>query len=173
MSDSFEVGRAARGRLGHPALEGLLLDDGAGVPGDAAEVVLGRPTPRRFVPAARSLAGGGRVLMLRPVRAGTVAGRETDEAAARLGRALRRPLAAIADLAGAAVASGGDWEVARKGILAEAARLEALADQLTLLAPDTPGAATVSVRAEALDVVAVASAVVGVHPRRRRAGPSP
>ena len=161
LSDSFEVGRAARGRLGHPALEKLLLDDGAGGPGDAAEVVLGRPTPRRFVPAARSLPGGGRVLMLRPARAGVPAGRETDEAAAGLGRALRRPLAAITNLAGVAVASGGDWESARKGILAEAARLEALADQLALLTPDTPGAATVSVRAEALDVVAVASAVVG------------
>ena len=66
LSDSFEVGRAARGRLGHPALEGLLLDDGDEVPGDAAEVVLGRPTPRRFVPAARSLAGGGRVLRSGP-----------------------------------------------------------------------------------------------------------
>jgi signal transduction histidine kinase len=163
LSDAFEIGRDARGRLGHPALESLLLDDAAGLPGDAAEVVLGRPTPRRFVPAARSLAGGGRVLMLRPARDGTPAGRETDEAAAGLGRALRQPLAAIATLAGAAAASGGDWEVARKGILAEAARLEALADQLTLLTPESPGAATVTVRTEPLDVVAVASVVVGAH----------
>ena len=103
------------------------------------------------------------VLMLRPARAATPAGRETDEAAAALSRGLRHPLATIVNLAGAAVATAGEWDVARKGILAEAARLEAVADQLTLLAPETPGAATVTVRAETLDVVAVASVVVRTH----------
>lgn len=164
LSDSFEIGRPARGRLGHPGLEALLLDDDDSRFSDTAEVVLGRPTPRRFLPAARSLTGGGRVLLLRPARAATPAGRETDEAAATLGRALRDPLAAITALAaggpaGTGIATGADWDVARKGILAAAARVEAVADQLTLLAADGQ-AATVTLRPELLDVVAVAAMVL-------------
>jgi signal transduction histidine kinase len=166
LSDSFEIGRPARGRLGHPGLEALLLDVDDSRPTDTAEVVLGRPTPQRFVPAARSLTGGGRVLLLRPARAATPAGRETDEAAATLGRALRDPLAAITALAGSGagtgIATGADWDVARKGILAAAARVEAVADQLTLLSADGP-AATVTLRPEPLDVVAVAAMVLDMR----------
>jgi signal transduction histidine kinase len=166
LSDSFEIGRPARGRLGHPGLEALLLDVDDSRPTDTAEVVLGRPTPRRFLPAARSLTGGGRVLLLRPARAAAPAGRETDEAAATLGRALRDPLAAITALAGSGagtgIATGADWDVARKGILAAAARVEAVADQLTLLSADGP-AATVTLRPELLDVVAVAAMVLDMR----------
>lgn len=172
LSDSFEIGRPARGRLGHPGLEALLLDDENSRPTDTAEVVLGRPTPRRFVPAARSLTGGGRALLLRPARAATPAGRETDEAAATLGRALRDPLTAITALAGTGpagtgTAAGADWDVARKGILAAAARVEAVADQLTLLTAEG-AAATVTLRPELLDVVAVAAMVLEM---RRAATP--
>jgi signal transduction histidine kinase len=165
LSDSFEIGRPARGRLGHPALEGLLVGDGTDARGeslaDGAEVVLGRPAPRRFVATARRL-GDGRVLIL---RAGAVspAGRETDDAAAGLARALREPLATITTLAGAAgagTATGGEWEVARKGILAETARLEAVADQLALLADDGEGTAAVVVRLEPVDIVSLTAAVV-------------
>src|SRR5581483_4747517 len=125
LSDSFELGRPARGRLGHPGLEGLLLGETPG--GDAgfangSEVVLGRPTPRRFVASARSLGPAGRVLFLRS--GGTVAspGGATDALAAGLGRALREPLAAITGLAsagpaGAGLTTGAEWEVTRKGIL--------------------------------------------------------
>jgi signal transduction histidine kinase len=84
---------------------------------------------------------------------------------AALGRALRHPLAAITALAtagpgGDGVASAADWEVARKGIVAEAARLEALADQLALLSADGRAAATVAVRPERLDVVAAVGMIV-------------
>jgi signal transduction histidine kinase len=108
------------------------------------------------------------VLLLRSGGAAAPSGRETDAVAAALGRALRDPLAAITALASAGPAGGGivtagDWDVARKGILAEAARLEALADQLALLASDTPGRAAVAVRAEPVDVVALAAMVVATH----------
>ena len=169
LSDAFELGRPARGRLGHPALESLLLDEeGHGGGGSGVEVVLGRPTPRRFVASARSLGAGGRVLFLRSVGATAPAGRETDALAAALGRALRDPLATITSLAsagsaGVGTAGGGDWDVARKGILAEVARLEAVADQLALLAPDGPGPAGVRVRPEPCDVVAVAGRALDIH----------
>lgn len=172
LSDSFEIGRPARGRLGHPGLEGLLLGyDTAGFP-EGSDVVLGRPTPRRFVATARSLGAAGRVLFLRPGGSSASASpRDTDALAAGLGRALRAPLAAITGLAsagpaGAGLATAADWDVARKGILAEAARLEAVADQLALLSPaapdgrDTPA---IVVRAEPCDVTALAAAVLDTH----------
>jgi signal transduction histidine kinase len=167
LSDSFEIGRPARGRLGHPGLEALLLDDGEGALGDGTDLVLGRPTPRRFVATARSLGARGRVLLLRPAAAASPGERQTDEVAPALGRQLRDPLAAIAALVGTGLA-GTDWEVARKAILAEAARIEAVADQLALLSPDGQGTAVVTVRAEPLDVVALTAAVVG---SRRGAAP--
>jgi signal transduction histidine kinase len=169
LSDSFEIGRAARGRLGHPGLEGLLLGDGTDGFGEGSEVVLGRPTPRRFVATTRSLGAGGRVLFLRSASgAAAPAARETDVLAAALGRALRDPLATITTLAstgpaGGGLATGGDWDVARKGILAEAARLEAVADQLALLSPNGQGSAAVTVRSEPCDVVAVTAMVVALH----------
>lgn len=173
LSDSFEIGRSARGRLGHPGLEGLLLGDGTTDFAEGSEVVLGRPTPRRFVATARSLGAAGRVLFLRP-GGGTVASsppRETDALAAGLGRALRAPLATITALASAGPAGAGlttaaDWDVARKGILAEAARLEAVADQLALLSPAAPDGretAAITVRAEPCDVVSVAAAALEAH----------
>ena len=168
LSDSFEIGRPARGRLGHPGLEALLLDNGTDGFTEGSELVLGRPTPRRFVATTRSLGAGGRILFLRSMAtAAAPAARETDALAAALGRALRDPLATITSLAsagpaGGGLASGGDWDVARKAILAEAARLEAVADQLTLLSPNGHGPA-VSVRAEPCDVVAVAAMVVATH----------
>ena len=167
LSDSFELGRPARGRLGHPALE-RLLDEGSGGGGSGVEVVLGRPTPRRLVASARSLGAGGRVLFLRSIGATAPAGRETDALAAALGRALRDPLAAITSLAsggpaGVGIAGAGDWDVARKGILAQAGRLEAVADQLALLAPDGPGPAGVKVRPEPCDVVSVAARALDIH----------
>ena len=167
LSDSFEIGRPARGRLGHPGIEGLLLGAGTGGFGEGSEVVLGRPTPRRFVASTRSLGAGGRVMFLRSAGAAAPAVRETDALAATLGRALRDPLATITSLAsagaaGAGLATGSDWDVARKGILAEAARLEAVADQLTLLSPNGQGPA-VTVRAEPCDVVAVAALAVAGH----------
>jgi signal transduction histidine kinase len=168
LSDSFEIGRPARGRLGHPGIEGLLLSAGTEGFVEGSEVVLGRPTPRRFAASTRSLAAGGRVLFLRSAGAAAPAARETDALAAALGRALRDPVATITTLAsagaaGAGLATGGDWDVARKGILAEAARLEAVADQLALLSPDGHGPAAVTVRAEHCDVVAVATLVVAGH----------
>ncbi|MEW6473671.1 MAG: ATP-binding protein [Actinomycetota bacterium] len=172
LSDSFEIGHPARGRLGHPGLEGLLLGDSTTDFADGSEVVLGRPAPRRFVASARSLGAGGRVLFLRPGGgAAALAPRETDALAAGLGRALRAPLAAITGLAsagpgGAGLASANDWDVARKGILAEAARLEAVADQLALLAPAATNGhdpAAITVRAEPCDVVAVAVAALDAH----------
>jgi signal transduction histidine kinase len=173
LSDSFDIGRPARGRLGHPGLEAQLLDDGKGVAGDGAEVVLGRPTPRRFVATARTLGAGGRVLLLRAAVVASPGERETDEVATALGRQLRDPLATITVLAGtgpvgAGIATGTEWEAARKGILAEAARLEAVADQLALLSDDGRGASTVAVRAEPLDIVAVTARIVGI---RRTAAP--
>jgi signal transduction histidine kinase len=184
LSDSFELGRPARGRLGHPGLEALLLgtDTGAGATGTpvgpaAGEVVLGRPTPRRYRPAARTLPGGGRVLVLRAMTAASPAGSDDGDVAAALGRALREPLAAIAALtagngngpgpAGDGFATG-DWDVARKAIAAEAARLEAVADQMALLSSDGRAADAVAVRPERLDVVAVVGMVVGA---RRAARP--
>jgi len=168
LSDSFEIGREARGRLGHPGIEGLLLGAATEAFDEGSEVVLGRPTPRRFVASTRSLRAGGRVLFLRSAGASAPAARETDALAAALGRTLRDPLATITALAsagpaGAGLATGGDWDVARKGILAEAARLEAVADQLALLSPNGHGSAAVTVRAEPCDVVAVASLVVAAH----------
>jgi signal transduction histidine kinase len=173
LSDSFEIGRSARGRLGHPGLEGLLLGDGTADFAEGSEVVLGRPTPRRFVATARSLGAAGRILFLRP-GGGAVASsppRETDALAAGLGRALRAPLATITALASAGPAGAGlttaaDWDVARKGILAEAARLEAVADQLALLSPAAPDGrenAAITVRAEPCDVVTVAAAALEAH----------
>ena len=61
------------------------------------------------------------------------------------------------------MAIGPEWDVTRKGILGEAARLEAVADQLTLLTAEGPGPTTVTVRPELLDVVVVASMVVETH----------
>jgi signal transduction histidine kinase len=168
LSDSFEIGRPARGRLGHPGLEGLLLGHGTDGFGEGSDVVLGRPTPRRFVASTRSLGAGGRVLFLRAAAAAAPAARETDALAGALGRALRDPLATITTLAsagpaGIGITTAGDWDVARKGILAEAARLEAVADQLALLSPNGQGSAAVTVRAEPCDVVAVTAMVVALH----------
>ena len=168
LSDAFEIGRQARGRLGHPGLEGLLLGDGTEAFTEGSEVVLGRPTPRRFVASTRYLGTGGRVLFLRAATAAAPAARETDALAAGLGRALRDPLGTITTLASTGPAgigsnTAGDWEVARKGILAEAARLEAVADQLALLSPNGQGATAVTVRAEPCDVVAAAALVVAGH----------
>jgi signal transduction histidine kinase len=168
LSDSFEIGRPARGRLGHPGLEGLLLGDGTDGFGEGSDVILGRPTPRRLVATTRSLGAGGRILFLRSAAAATPTARETDALAATLGRALRDPLATITALAstgpaGGGLATGGDWDVARKGILAEAARLEAVADQLALLSPNGQGPAAVTVRPEPCDVVAVAAIVMAAH----------
>jgi signal transduction histidine kinase len=183
LSDSFELGRPARGRLGHPGLEGLLLGDHAGDDptggfGNGSEVVLGRPTPHRFVASARSLGAAGRILVLRSSGGSASSGSgPTDALAAGLGRALREPLAAITNLASAGPAGGGlagsdDWEIARKGILAEAARLEAVADQLALLSPAGPDGGRpggIAVKAEPCDVVAVAMAALEGH-RPRSAG---
>src|SRR5207249_1038317 len=123
LSDSFELGRPARGRLGHPELEARLLGTGpSSGDGGEVEVVLGRPTPRRYRALARALGGpGGRVLVLRPAPATPGSGRDDLDAVASLGRALRDPLAAITTLATAGPAGDGlgsasDWEVARKGI---------------------------------------------------------
>ncbi len=107
------------------------------------------------------------MLFLRPAGSTAPAARETDALAAALGRALRDPLATIATLASAGpaaagLATGADWDVARKGILAEAARLEAVADQLALLSPNGQGS-TVAVRAEPCDIVAVAARIVDGH----------
>jgi signal transduction histidine kinase len=90
--------------------------------------------------------------------------------AAALGRAVRDPLATITTLAsagpaGIGIPTAGDWDVARKGILAEAARLEAVADQLALLSPGQ-GPAAVTVRPEPCDIVAVAALVVAGHRAR-------
>lgn len=168
LSDSFEIGQQARGRLGHPGLEGLLLGNETEGFTEGSEIVLGRPTPRRFVASTRSLGAGGRVLFLRAAAAAAPAARETDALAAGLGRALRDPLASITTLAstgpaGIGIDDAGDWDVARKGILAEAARLEAVADQLALLSPNGRGPAAVTVRAEPCDVVSVAALVVAGH----------
>jgi signal transduction histidine kinase len=168
LSDSFEIGRPARGRLGHPGLEGLLLGDRTDGFGEGSDVVLGRPTPRRFVASTRTLGAGGRILFLRSAAAAAPPPRETDALAALLGRALKDPLATISALAssgpgGGSLATNGDWEVARKGILAEAARLEAVADQLALLSPNGEGPAAVTVRAEPCDIVAVIALVVAGH----------
>ncbi len=167
LSDSFEIGRHARGRLGHPGLEGLLLGDETEGFTEGSEIVLGRPTPHRFVASTRSLGAGGRVLFLRAATAAAPAARETDALAAGLGRALRDPLATITALAstgaaGIGISTAADWDVARKGILAEAARLEAVADQLALLSPNGQGP-PVTVRAEPCDVVAVVALVVDGH----------
>jgi signal transduction histidine kinase len=177
LSDSFEIGRPARGRLGHPELEARLLGSGPAGDGGEIEVVLGRPTPRRYRALARALGGpGGRVLVLRPAPA--VPGSDGDndrDVVASLGRALRDPLAAITTLAtagptGDGLASASEWEVARKGIVAEAARLEAVADQLALLSADGRGAAMVAVRPERVDIVAAVGMLVAArraaHPDR-------
>ena len=175
LSDSFEIGRPARGRLGHPDLEARLLGTGpSGGDGGEIEVVLGRPTPRRYRAMARALGGpGGRVLVLRtaPVTPGT--GRDDLDAIASLGRALRDPLAAITALAttgpgGDGLSSTSEWDVARKGIVAESARLEAVADQLALLSADGSGAAAVAIRPEQVDVVAAVAMLVAA---RRAADP--
>ena len=169
LSDAFEVGRPAQGRLGHPDLEARLLGTGPSADGGEIEVILGRPTPRRYRALARALGGpGGRVLVLRSAPTGPgAAGGELD-AVASLGRALRDPLAAIAALAtagpgGEGLASSSDWEVARKGIVAEAARLEAVADQLALLAADGRGAAAVAVRPERVDIAAAVGMLVAAR----------
>ncbi|HEV7865331.1 MAG TPA: ATP-binding protein [Acidimicrobiia bacterium] len=187
LSDSFELGRPARGRLGHPGLEGLLLgiegpegDTASGGNGgtlaDGAEVVLGRPVPRRFRATARSLGrDAGRVLVLRAAGAAPGAGREEADVVAALGRALRDPLAAITALStagpgGDGITSAADWEVVRKGIVVEAARIEAVADQIALLSTDGRAAATVAVRPEPVDVVAFVGMIVAArraaHPDR-------
>jgi signal transduction histidine kinase len=169
LSDSFEIGRPARGRLGHPGLEGLLLGETTDGFAEGSEVVLGRPTPRRFAATTRSLGAGGRILFLRPAAVSAPpAARETDALAAALGRALRDPLATITALASSGPAGGGlttgaDWDVARKGILGEAARLEAVADQLALLSPNGHGAAPVTVRPEPCDAVSAVASVVAGH----------
>ena len=82
---------------------------------------------------------------------------EGFDVVAGLGRALRDPLATITALASAGpsgdgLVSAADWEVARKGIVAEATRLEAVADQLALLATDGRAASAVAVRPERVDV---------------------
>src|SRR5581483_9525605 len=183
LSDAFEIGRPARGRLGHPGLEALLLgggaDPGAGASPagtSAGEVVLGRPTPRRYRPAARALPGGGRVLLLRAVTSAPVAGSHDGDVAAALARALREPLAAIAAIcAGDGAGPGGEdfapeWDAARKAIAAEAARLKAVADQMALLSSDG-GAAAVAVRPERVDVVALVGMLVAA--RRGATPPRP
>src|SRR5207244_5223557 len=101
LSDSFEIGRDARGRLGHPGLEGLLLGQGTDGFGEGSEVVLGRPTPHRFVATTRSLGARGRILFLRSAAPAAPAARETDALAPALGRALPAPLAPLTPLAAA------------------------------------------------------------------------
>jgi signal transduction histidine kinase len=177
LSDSFEIGRPAAGRLGHPDLEARLLGTGSSAfDGGEIEVVLGRPTPRRYRALARALGGpGGRVLILRPAPAAPGSDRDDLDVVASLGAALRDPLSVITALAtagptGDGLASASEWEVARKGIAAEAARLEAVADQLALLSTDGRGAATVAVRPERVDVVAAVGMLVAArraaHPDR-------
>ena len=79
--------------------------------------------------------------------------------------------------AGDGLGSASDWEVARKGIAAEAARLEAVADQIALLSTDGRGTATVAVRPERLDVVAAVGMLVAArraaHPDRNLALTAP
>jgi len=185
LSDAFEIGRPAAGRLGHPELEARLLGTGPSASdGGEIEVVLGRPTPRRYRALARALGGpGGRVLVLRAAPAAPGSDRDDLDVVASLSRALRDPLAVISALAaggptGDGVASASEWEVARKGIAAEAARLEAVADQLALLSADGRGAATVAVRPERVDIVAAVGMLVAArraaHPDRdlRLSGPA-
>src|SRR5438067_681723 len=122
LSDAFEIGRPAAGRLGHPELEARLLGTGPSASdGGEIEVVLGRPTPRRYRALARALGGpGGRVLVLRAAPAAPGSDRDDLDVVASLSRALRDPLAVISALAaggptGDGVASASEWEVARKG----------------------------------------------------------
>jgi signal transduction histidine kinase len=60
--------------------------------------------------------------------------------------------------------------VARRGIVAEAGRLEAVADQLALLSSDGRAAAGIAVRPERMDVVTTVALMVGArraaHPAR-------
>jgi signal transduction histidine kinase len=114
-------------------------------------------------------------MLLRAAGTAPDAGREGIDVVASLGRALRDPLAAIAALAtagpaGEGLASAADWEVARKGIVAEAARLEAVADQLALLSADGQAAAAVTLRPERVDVATVMGTMVSgrraAHPGR-------
>lgn len=167
LCEPFEVGRPARGRLGHPELEALLLGeaDGPGVRGvpvnSEAEVVLGRPQPRRWRALARQLTPGGRLLVLTEVTRARSGEREESEFLAAVGRELRRPVAAIREVLGAASVP----EAVLAAIGEEAGRLEALADQLALL-----GGGEITVHPEPADVVTLVGAVVAefraLHPGR-------
>lgn len=167
LCEPFEVGRPARGRLGHPELEALLLGeaDGPGVRGvpgiTEAEVTLGRPQPRRWRAFARRLGPSGRLLVLTEVTGARRGEREESEFVTAVGRELRRPLAAIREVLGAASVP----EAALAAIGEEAGRLEALADQLALL-----GGGEITVRPEPADVVNLVGAVVAefraLHPGR-------
>jgi signal transduction histidine kinase len=156
LAEPFEIGRPARGRLGHPELEALLLGEVGEV---ELEVALGRPEPRRWRALPRPLGRphGGRLLVLTEV----VRPRYGQEAqlVAAVGRELHRPITAI----GEALAAGG--EAALPTVAREAQRLTALADQLVLLA-----GGNIETRPQPADVVALTGAVVAelraLHPTR-------
>jgi signal transduction histidine kinase len=87
LAEPFEVGRSARGRLGHPELEALLLGERSA----DFEVALGRPTPTRWLAFSRRI-GAGRVLVLRESTRGRRGESEEAQFVAGIGRELRKPV---------------------------------------------------------------------------------
>lgn len=148
LAEPFEVGRPARGRLGHPELEALLLGERAA----DLEVALGRPSPTRWLAYTRRV-GRGRVLVLREVSRARRGDRSEADFVASVGRELREPLEAIRKQLASATAPLSLVQA----IDDEMRHLEALADQLTFLGD----AERMVLRPEQHDVVALVRDLAG------------
>lgn len=124
LSDVFEVGRPVAGRLGHAALEDMLL----GEPGLGAEVVLVHDGVERvYATSARTVLGTdgrlvGRVLVLEDQTASAEVEQTKSDFLAVLGHELRTPLTIV---------KGSVRTLARRGPSIDASTFERTLDALS------------------------------------------
>lgn len=158
LSEPFEIGRPARGRLGHPELEAMLLGEAAL---SEAEVALGRPQSRRWRVLARAIGGqrhgATRLLLLREVTRARRGEREESDFVAAVGRELRTPAQAIRRHL-AALTTGAEPAATLAALGDAVGSVEALADQLTLLSGGRES--EITPRPEPTDVVGCVRRVV-------------
>jgi signal transduction histidine kinase len=175
LPEAFSVGQPVAGRLGHEALENLVLGDEDG----GVEVLLGTPPDRLYAASSRRMlaAGGrdlGRVLMLQDVTKERETDKIKNDFVSVIGHELRTPLTVVKGYIRMLARKGGDiTDSARETALAalelNTSRLERLLEDLLFVSSIESTEPTLDL--QPLDIGAVLDELAGprVVVRRPRA----